>query len=93
MKKYFIILAGLLLIGCSYQGKDLESYVNDPASIIQDPHYASYKDNKDAIESRYLRKEISYADYIKQTQELDDKYNQEVKSREKKLDLYSAEEK
>ena len=86
MRKMSIVFLGVLLTGCTYQGKSLESYVYDPASIIQDPHFAGYKEKRDALESQYLRKEISYADYLKQVEELDAKYNGEVKSREMKLD-------
>ncbi len=86
MKKYAVVLLGLLLVGCSYEGRNLESYVYDPASIIQDPHFADYKEKRDALESQYLRKELSYADYKKQVEELDNKYNKEVQTRETKME-------
>ena len=80
MKKYAVVVLGLLLAGCTYEGKKLDSYVNDPASIIQDPHFAGFQEKKDTVESQYLRKEINFAEYTKQIKELDDKYNQEVKT-------------
>ncbi len=86
MEKWGMMFLGILLVGCSYKGKSLESYVYDPASIIQDPHYTGYKEKRDSLESQYLRKEITYADYLKQVEELDGKYNGEVKNREMKLD-------
>lgn len=92
MKKIIGTLALVLLVGCSYQGEDLDTYLDDPKSLIRDPHYSSYEKKKDALESKYLRKEITYAVYLEETKKLDDTYSKEVDERTKIIDsTYSTE--
>ncbi len=78
------------MAGCSYEGRGLGSYLNEPSTIIEDPHYSSYKEKKDAMESKYLRKEITYSEYLDETQKLDDMYAQEVDERTKIIDSTQA---
>ncbi len=68
-------------IGCSYEGKSIQSYLKDPRSIIQDPHFTSYQEKRGDLESQYLKKEIAYVDYVEQMDQLDQKYSQEVQER------------
>jgi len=79
------ILFFLFLLGCTYQGKPLSEYLEDPRSIIKDPHFAEYKDKRDQLEHLYLTNQISYADYVKQIDELDNIYTKEVNERNAKL--------
>jgi hypothetical protein len=76
-KKILVLMCALMLLGCSY-GKD---YLENPEKFIRDPHFAAYKDKRDALESSYLRKEITYAEYIEQRDKLDDQYDKEVQKR------------
>ena len=73
------------LVGCTYQGKPLHEYLEDPRSIIQDPHFTEYKAKRDNLEHLYLTDQISYAEYVKQVDELDNTYNREVEERNAKL--------
>ncbi len=84
MKKGMFIFLALFLVGCSdYSGQGaLKDFIVHPESWLQDPHFTEYKEKRDALESAYLRKEITYADYVKQKQELDAKYDAEVNTRE-----------
>jgi len=60
MKKSLILLSALVLFGCSYG----QGYLENPKSFIRDPHFTAYKKSRDQLESTYLRKEITYAEYI-----------------------------
>ncbi|MCA9400666.1 MAG: hypothetical protein KC713_03505 [Candidatus Omnitrophica bacterium] len=72
--------------GCTYDGQTtLGSVIDDPRTLIQDPHYTEYKKERDALESQYLEKEISYADYLKELEELEHQYSKEVKERNDKI--------
>lgn len=65
-----------LFAGCA-------AYEQEPIkTIMADPHFSKYQEEADALESSYLKKEITYADYLAQKKELDEKYNKEVKERE-----------
>ncbi len=81
MKKLVALLMLVLCAGCSYEGKTFEDYMHDPGAIIKDPHYSSYKEKRDALESQYLNKKITYPEYIEKVKALDNKYNQEVDKR------------
>ena len=75
MKRSHLLLAGLLLTGCSTQ------YGQLPA-ILEDPAFAAYQDKQDALEGRYLRKEMTYAQYLEEKKRLDDQYSKGVQSRQ-----------
>jgi hypothetical protein len=77
MKKSLVMICMLMLFGCSY-GND---YLENPETFIRDPHFTAYKNDRDELESVYLRKEITYAEYIQQKDKMDDKYNGEVQKR------------
>ncbi len=72
----------ILLAGCTYKGQDLETYIDQPETILRDPHYASYQEQSDDLEKQYLDKKMTYADYLEKKKTLDDKYSKEVKQRE-----------
>lgn len=85
MNRKMIVLLFLVsvLIGCTYAGeRTLGDYLQEPTTLVQDPHFGNYKEKRDAIESLYLKKEISYSEYLEQTKELDDQYSREVQQRE-----------
>ena len=77
MKRCLLLLCAALVAGCSYG----QNYLENPESLIRDPHFAAYKDKRDDLESSYLRKEITYAEYIDKRDELDDQYTKEVNKR------------
>jgi hypothetical protein len=80
-KKFFLFLTVLALCGCSY-GQD---YLEDPGSLIRDPHFAAYQEKRDDLELRYLRKEITYAEYVEEKDALDQTYDKEIQERNEKI--------
>lgn len=85
-KKMILLLWVLAAAGCTYAGeRNIEDYLHDPKTWVNDPHFANYQEKRDALESRYLQKEISYAEYLEQRTALDDQYAQEVQERSEKI--------
>ena len=85
MKKIVIFMIVLFLGGCSATQERLTNYLDQPETILQDPHFADYKTKLDELESQYLHKKITYASYLEQKKELDDTYAKEVKERGDKI--------
>jgi len=85
MKNIIFILLSIFVVGCSYEGKNVTEYLDDPGSIIKDPHFAAYKEERDALESQYLHGQIEYSDYKEKVDVLDQKYNKEVEERNAKM--------
>ena len=81
MKKFIFGLL-LLVVGCSYKGQNLETYVDEPQTILRDPHFANYQEARDHLESEYLQKKMTYGEYLEKKKELDDKYTKEVQKRD-----------
>ncbi len=82
MKRIFLFLLILTgLTGCSVGQEKLETYLDNPETFIKDPHFAEYQANMDALESEYLAKKITYAEYIERKKELEDQYTKEVEER------------
>ena len=78
----FCIVTMMALTGCSAGQEKIQTYLENPGKLLEDPHFAEYQKNLDALESRYLAKEITYAEYLEQKKGLDEKYTKEVKDRE-----------
>ena len=85
MRKALSILASLAFLGCAYSGHTVQDIIDDPGSIMQDPDFAQYKEQRDALETQYLHKEITYADYKEKVEALDQKYNSGVEERNSKI--------
>jgi len=77
IKKALLLVGVLLIFGCTYG----QNYLENPETFLEDPHFADYKEKRDTLESQYLRKEITYAEYIKQRDRLDETYDKEVQER------------
>jgi len=75
---FFLVI--FLSTGCAER---LETYIEEPATIIQDPHFAEYEKKQQALEHQYLQKEITYAQYLEKKGELEDQYTKEVDDRNK----------
>ena len=82
MNRMIIILSVALLAGCTYTGQNPENYIDEPATILQDPHFGSYQQQGDELERQYLEKKMTYADYLEKKRVLDDKYSKDVKKRD-----------
>lgn len=77
-----VILAAVVLAGCQAGQEKLRTYADDPGYLLRDPHFAEYEQRLQGVERRYLSKEITYAEYLEQKQELDAGYSGEVRKRE-----------
>lgn len=64
-----------LFTGCEYGAEQVKTFVADP-------HFAKYQEEQGALESSQLKGKITYAEYLQKKQQLEDRYNQEVKERE-----------
>lgn len=77
IKKSLLLFCALVLAGCSYG----QNYLKNPEMLIRDPHFADYKEKRDDLERQYLRKEITYVEYVEGKDRLDEKYDREVQER------------
>ncbi len=77
LKKNLLLLCVLFVVGCSY-GKE---YLENPDTFIRDPHFTSYKKDLGTLESSYLKKEITYAEYVEEKDKIDQRYAKEVQER------------
>ncbi|MCK5214548.1 MAG: hypothetical protein KAR05_04275 [Candidatus Omnitrophica bacterium] len=73
----FILLV-LFAVGCSNGGSRIKMYMDDPKTILEDPMSVNHQDALDNLESRYLRKEITYAEYLKKKRQLEEDYAKEA---------------
>lgn len=88
MKKSIFLILAVICAGCSGMAKDgvkFSEYFKQPRNFINDPHFAEYKEKRDAVESMYLNKEIDYVEYTNQMDELESKYTAEVQARDYKI--------
>ena len=81
IKKNLLLFLIIILFGCAY-GQD---YLDNPKSFIRDPHFTAYHEKRDNLELQYLRKEITYAEYVQQKDALDETYAKEVQERNNKM--------
>ncbi len=85
-KRMMLLVFMSFILGCTYAGeRELGDYLDEPSTIVKDPHFANYKEKLDAVEKEYLEKRITYAQYLEQKTALDDQYNKEVEQRNQKI--------
>lgn len=73
MNKVILSIFLLLAAGCSY--------LDEPGKLLKDQHYVAYQEKLSALESSYLKNEMTYAEYLEKKKEIDDMYGKEVKDR------------
>jgi hypothetical protein len=81
IRKSLLLVCALTLFGCSY-GQD---YLENPDTFIRDPHFAGYQKKRDNLEKSYLRRDITYAQYMEERNQIDETYAQEVQERDNKI--------
>ncbi len=72
-----ILMIGLLLavVGCAYTQEEVKEFVRDP-------HYMQYQQKLNDVERLYLDDKISYPEYLKRKEQIDNQYTKEVQNRE-----------
>ncbi len=85
MKKIILVIGMLILVGCSAGKEKIETYIDEPQTLLKDPTYTTYKEQSDALEKQYLRKKITYAQYVEQKKELEEKYAKEASELNEKV--------
>ena len=76
----FVVVLLLSSSGCSSQ--KIMSYMEEPETLLKDPHYEGYKQDLNNLEKDYLDKKIEYAKYLEKRKEIEEKYSKEVQTRE-----------
>ena len=79
MKTIIILSFCALLMGCSY---GIEDYINDPRTILSDPLTVDHRQAVNDLERSYLRKEMTYAEYLHEKKEIEEDYARDVQKRE-----------
>lgn len=81
-RRLFIIqLAAILLCGVSCADK-IEKYLDDPKTLLEDPVSVNHQQALDDLERSYLRKEMTYAEYLQQKKQIEDAYTLQVEKRQ-----------
>ena len=86
MKNLWIVLFVFFVAGCASTTERLESMVDDPRTILQDPGFANYQQKLDDLEKQYLQKKITYAEYIEQKKKIEEDYSGEIQKQKDSLE-------
>ena len=86
MRKVFIFLCFVFLAGCASTTERIESMVDDPGTILQDPGFAGYQQKLDDLEKQYLEKKMTYAEYLEQKNKIEEDYAKDVKQQKNSLE-------
>lgn len=76
-----VVMAAVVLGGCSGSQVHVESMLDHPPKILEDSLYEETQSHLDAVERRYLNREISYAEYLRQKAEWEEYYQQQTEHR------------
>ena len=79
MKKVLLSCLVFVFLGCSYE---METYIKKPGTILKDPLTVDYRQEMNDLERAYLRKEMTYAQYLDRKNELEESYAMRVQKRE-----------
>ncbi|MCB9756824.1 MAG: hypothetical protein H6753_00190 [Candidatus Omnitrophica bacterium] len=73
MKLFLIGIGFLFILGCSAQ--------TPLKNIIRDRQFSEYNSTLEQLESDYLQKKISYAQYLEQKNRVEEDYQQKIDTR------------
>jgi len=79
MKKMLLVVFCGVLVGCSYGMRD---YIDNPSTLLRDPLTYAHRQELNELERAYLRKEMTYAEYLEQKKQLEEDYDRKVQNRE-----------
>jgi len=82
LKFCMLIICCAVFASCQYGTDRLNTVMDDPIRILEDPLTVEHKQDMADLEKRYLNKEITYAEYLEQKQKLEDEYTKQVQKRE-----------
>ena len=72
--KRFMVCAGLLLaVGCTSDGSI--------RNIVRDQQFSEYKTTLEQLETDYLQKKLTYAEYLEQKKHVEEVYQKQIDSR------------
>ena len=78
MKKLLKLCLVIFVLGCAQR---LQTYVNDPKMIFQDPLTVNHQEALDKLESQYLHKKMTYAEYLDRKKQMEEDYAGKVQMR------------
>lgn len=87
------VLAGVVFFtafGCS--GERILTIMDEPVKLFEDPLSVDYQNDLDTLERRYIRKEISYVDYLEKKRRIEDDYARQVQKRRDTVENVPQEE-
>jgi phage shock protein A len=82
MKRFFAVIFILVVGGCSYGSEKIKGYMEDPKTILEDPLSVGHQQAMDDLESTYLQKKITYAEYLQKKKQLEDDYQKQAQGRQ-----------
>lgn len=86
MKNILVVFLVVFFAGCAETSQRIDSIVDDPGTIFQDPGFAAYEQELNTLEKQYLQKEITYAQYLEGKKQLEENYERDVKHQETEVD-------
>lgn len=81
----FLVLAG----GCS--GERVLAIMDEPVKLLEDPLSVDYRHDLDVLEQRYIRKEISYVEYLEKKHRIEEDYARQERKRRDTVENTSQE--
>ncbi len=78
-----LLMCVLLAVGCSFGERPVQSFIENPPNVLRDTAFTEYQQKLDAVESRYLSGEATYAEYVTEKKEIEEGYSRKVGRRDK----------
>ncbi len=82
MKNLVMVVLTIMLMGTGCSSQKIMGYIDEPQTILKDPHYEEHKAKLEQLEKSYLAGEMEYDQYLLKKKEMEDEYAKEVQERE-----------
>ncbi len=78
----FLVCVMLIGSGCSSGERPVQSFIENPPTVLKDTAFTQYQEELNDVESRYLAGEIDYAQYMAEKKEIEHEYDRKVQHRD-----------